>query len=192
MEHEKGFLENVYSKIRTYRLKRFVGDAVSLLISNDPLPFIDIERAEYLIIKRPANDGWKPNYFSPVTGCIEEKDIKNLRMLPPPWDEERLYIEAGRREFREEIIREPSAYNLRYVGKYHDNETGYNVVVLTGDIYGIGTTPEKVVVPRAKGTDESPEVHWMPVKQIRQLIEEEKFAGKKSFEIVIQDFQRFV
>lgn len=191
MEHARKFWRGVDSRIRTYRLKKIVGDVVSLLVSNDPFPSYDIDKIGYLIIKRPSDDKWKPNYFSLVTEHIEEGDIKNLRMYPYPWDEEGLYLEAGSRGLREEIIRSPSAFNLRYLGKYHDNETNYNVAVLTGDIYGAGTTTEKVVIPKTKGTEESPEIFWMPVKQIKQLVKEGKFAGEKSFEMVIRDLKRF-
>jgi 8-oxo-dGTP pyrophosphatase MutT (NUDIX family) len=173
-------------------LKELIGNAVSILVFNDPFPIIQPEKAECLIIRRPSDDSWMPNYFSPITGHVEERDLEKLKTFPPPWTDEKLYLETGKREFKEETKREPSFVSLRYVGKYHDTETCYNVAVLSGEVYGAGTTIKKIVIPKVGGTKEAPGIYWKSVKEIQKLIEKNKFAGKKSFEIAIQNMQKFI
>jgi 8-oxo-dGTP pyrophosphatase MutT (NUDIX family) len=172
-------------------LRKFIGEAVSMLVLNGPLPVAQVKEAECLVIKRPSHDSWKPNYFSPVTGHVEERDIEYLKTFPEPWTNEKLYVETGKREFNEELKRSPSVFFLRHIGKYHDDETNYNVAVLSGEIYGAGTTIEKLVIPKIQPTKEAPEVHWMTVEQIQKIIEENKFAGKKSFEMFFEDLKKF-
>ena len=82
-------------------LRKFIGEAVSMLVLNGPLPVARVKEAECLIIKRPSHDSWKPNYFSPVTGHVERRDIEYLKTFPEPWTNEKLYVEAGKRVFRQ-------------------------------------------------------------------------------------------
>ncbi len=173
-------------------LKELVDDAVSVLVFKGSLPIVKIEETECLIIKRPSYDDWKPNCFSPITGRVEKKDVKNLKRFPPPWTAEKLYIETGKREFREELKREPSILTLRYIGKYHDFETGYDVAVLPGEIYGTRTTAKRTVVPKIKETGEAPKIYWKSIREIQKLIKEDKFAGEKSIKMVIQHLQKFI
>jgi 8-oxo-dGTP pyrophosphatase MutT (NUDIX family) len=169
-----------------------VGDAVSLFVSNNPFPVLDIENAEYLVIKRPPNDEWKPGYFSPVTGKVEERDLESLKTFPKPWTEEKLYIETGKREFNEEIKRlEASLLSFRYIGKYYDKETEYNVAVLSGGIYA-SVDSKNIVVPKLGNSPEAPEIHWMNVKEIKKLARKNKFAGKKSLELLVRDLKKFI
>jgi len=173
-------------------LNELIGDAVSLLIFKGPLPIVKIEETECLIIKRPPYDDWKPNRFSPVTGCVEEKDVKKLKTFPPPWTAEKLYIETGKREFKEEVKIGSSVLTLRYIGKYHDSETGYDVAVLPGEIYGAGTTAEKIIIPKIKVTGEAPKIYWKNIKEIQEHIENSEFAGEKSIEMVVKNLQKFI
>lgn len=144
-----------------------------------------------LAIKRPKNEEWKPGKWSPPVGHIEEGDVRLLLELARKDvvipSKEQLYLITGHRELGEEISHDVTQTNLRYVGQFHDDRTGYDVTVVAGVMITNSLDDLPFRTPQVSVSEEASNVRWFKPSRIRKLSQQGTLVGYSTYKMVFKD-----